>query len=56
MEAWSNQGPKGLLKNAIGWPCCIKTAPMAVPKAAITMMNGALKSGRAKTRLESWPV
>jgi hypothetical protein len=44
--------PKDLLKNEIGFPCCISTAPMLLSLASVSNMKDLVKSGRAKTNAE----
>lgn len=33
----------------MGWEFCNRTAPMAVPEASISMVNGIVKSGVVRT-------
>lgn len=43
-------GLKGLLKKAMGWPCCDRTAPIPTLEASVSIMKGNWKSGKPKTR------
>lgn len=42
-------GPNPLLRNAMGWLCCINTAPSPVSQASVSMENGLVKSGSYRT-------
>jgi len=42
-------GDKALLKNAIGRPSCINTAPRPDPEASVSTTKVLEKSGKAKT-------
>ena len=42
-------GQNALLRNEIGWPSCIKTAPMPRSLASVSIMNCLLKSGMVST-------
>lgn len=48
-EARSNLGLKGLLKKAMGWPFCDRTAPMPTPDASVSRVNGREKFGSIRT-------
>ena len=38
-----------LLKYAIGWPCCIKTAPIPLSLASVSIVNSFAKFGKLNT-------
>ena len=42
------KGVKGLLKNATGCPFWVSTAPMPIPEASVSTVNGMVKSERAR--------
>ena len=42
-------GPYALLRNAIGWPYCNKTAPMPLSQASVSTVKGRVKLGKAST-------
>jgi hypothetical protein len=46
------QGATGLLKKAMGWPSCKRTAPKPYVDASHSTMNSLVKSGKAKTGAE----
>lgn len=43
------QGQNCLLKKAMGWPPCDRTAPMPVPEASVSTTKRALKLGSVIT-------
>jgi hypothetical protein len=45
--------PKALLKNANGWPPCIKTTLTPPSLALVSIMNGYSKLGRARIGVET---
>lgn len=49
VEALSIFGLKALLKKAIGWPLCDKTASIPIAEASVSTVKGKLKSGNART-------
>lgn len=49
MEVRKSLGLKGLLKKAIGCPCCDRTTPIPTPEASVSTVKGSWKSGKANT-------
>lgn len=53
VEAADALGPRVLLKNVIGLPPCMRTAPIPDPLASASSIKGFVKSGKARTGVKT---
>lgn len=49
VDARRSLGQNGLLKKAIGWLFCYRTAPMPTPETSVSTQKGMEKFGRLRT-------